>query len=133
MEVKTITPDGLFRLFTACPDDPKTFILDVRPQKEFQKSHIMQSYCIRLAANGQALLVSFSSTLVEQQGHIITLSLVCFQDYSKNTYNVAWQKDCWWDKPVVIYGDANLKKDHPVVAFLTADKHAKFIAIYREG
>lgn len=58
MEVKSITPDGLFRLFTACPDDPKTFILDVRPQKEFQKSHIMQSYCIRLAANGQALVVS---------------------------------------------------------------------------
>ena len=57
MEVKSITPDGLFRLFTACPDDTKTFILDVRPQKEFQKSHIMQSYCIRLAANGQALLV----------------------------------------------------------------------------
>ncbi len=58
MDVKTITPDGLFRLFTACPDDAKTFVLDVRPQKEFQKSHIMQSYCIRLAANGQALLVS---------------------------------------------------------------------------
>lgn len=57
MEVKSITPDGLFRLFTACPDDTKTFILDVRPQKEFQKAHIMQSYCIRLAANGQALLV----------------------------------------------------------------------------
>ena len=57
MEVKTVTTDGLFRLFTACPNDTKTFVLDVRPYKEFQKSHIMQSYCIRLAANGQALLV----------------------------------------------------------------------------
>ena len=70
MEVKSITPDGLFRLFTACPDDPKTFILDVRPQKEFQKSHIMQSYCIRLAANRQALLVStvllHSQSCIEQ-------------------------------------------------------------------
>ena len=57
----------------------------------------------------------------------------CPQDYSKNSYNVAWQRDCWWDKPVVIYGDANLKKDHPVVAYLAADKHAKSIAIYKEG
>ena len=140
MEVKSITPDGLFRLFTACPDDPKTFILDVRPQKDFQKSHIMQSYCIRLAANGQALLVSIlllpSQTLLElRRSSKRDLSLMCLllQDYSKNTYNVTWQRDCWWDKPVVIYGDATLKKDHPVVAYLAADKHAKSIAIYREG
>lgn len=57
MEVKTITTDGFFRVFTACPNDPKTFILDVRPQKEFVKQHVMQAYCIRLAANGKALLV----------------------------------------------------------------------------
>ena len=60
MDVKSVTTDGLFRLFTACPNDTKTFVLDVRPYKEFQKSHIMQSYCIRLAANGQALLVGVS-------------------------------------------------------------------------
>lgn len=64
---------------------------------------------------------------------VLRLLFSFLQDYSKNTYNVAWQKDCWWDKPVVIYGDVNLKRDHPVVAFLAADKHAKSIAIYREG
>lgn len=55
------------------------------------------------------------------------------QDYSKNTYDLAWSKDCWWDKPVVVYGAAGLKKDHPVVQFLARDNHAKTLAIYREG
>lgn len=63
MEVKTITTDGFFRVFTACPQDPKTFILDVRSQKDFVKQHVMQAYCIRLAANGRALLVSIVALL----------------------------------------------------------------------
>ncbi len=57
MEIKTLTLDGFFRVFTSCPQDPKTFILDVRSQKEFAKQHVMQAYSIRLAANGKALLV----------------------------------------------------------------------------
>jgi hypothetical protein len=57
MEVKTITLDGFFRIFTSCAQDPKTYILDVRSQKDFQKQHVMQAYSIRLAANGKALLV----------------------------------------------------------------------------
>ncbi|EIE24571.1 phosphatases II [Coccomyxa subellipsoidea C-169] len=93
MEVKTITTDGFFRVFTSCPLDPKTFILDVRPQKEFVKQH----------------------------------------DYSKNSYDVSWSPDCWWDKAVIVYGDSKLKRDHPVVAFLANDKHAKSLAIYKEG
>lgn len=68
MEVKTITTDGFFRVFTACPNDPKTFILDVRPQKEFVKQHVMQAYCIRLAANGKALLVN-----MQQKFHLLTM------------------------------------------------------------
>lgn len=28
-------------------NDVKTFSLDVRPQRDFQKSHIMQAYCIK--------------------------------------------------------------------------------------
>jgi len=55
------------------------------------------------------------------------------QDYSKNTYDLAWSKDCWWDRPVVVYGAAGLKKDHPVVQFLARDDHAKTLAVYREG
>lgn len=38
-----------------------------------------------------------------------------------------------WDKHVVIYGEPKLKKEHPVVAFLAADKHAKSINIYTDG
>lgn len=30
MEVKSITADAVFRVFTACPTDPRTLILDVR-------------------------------------------------------------------------------------------------------
>lgn len=66
MEVKTITSDGFFRVFTACPLDPKTFILDVRSQKDFAKHHVMQAYNIRLAANGKALLVRALYVLCKQ-------------------------------------------------------------------
>ena len=136
MEVKTITLDGFFRVFTSCPQDPKIFILDVRSQKEFAKYHVMQAYSIRLAANGKALLVRpllhrRISTAGLSVG-VVQISCVV-QDYSKNTYDVKWSEQCWWDKPVVIYGDAALKKDHPVVAYLAKDKHAKTIAILKEG
>ena len=57
MDVKVITPDGFFRVFTACAGDPKTLILDVRGNKDYGRKHVMQAYNIRLAANGQALLV----------------------------------------------------------------------------
>lgn len=43
-------------------------------------------------------------------------------DYSKNEYEQKWGADCWWGKHVVVYGDAGLKKEHPVVAFLLKDK-----------
>lgn len=33
MEVKTVAADVLFRVFTACANDPRTLILDVRPYK----------------------------------------------------------------------------------------------------
>lgn len=59
MEVKTTDVSGIFRTFTSCATDPKTFLLDVRPQKQFQRSHVALSYNIRLSANAQALLVSY--------------------------------------------------------------------------
>lgn len=43
-------------------------------------------------------------------------------DYSKAEYDLKWSADVWWNKDVIVYGDASLKKDHPVVAFLAADK-----------
>lgn len=50
--------DALFRVFTACPTDPRTLILDVRPHKQFDRApgHVAGAYCIRLSANGAALL-----------------------------------------------------------------------------
>ena len=57
MDVKVITPDGFFRVFTACQEDPKTLILDVRGNKDYARKHVMQAYNIRLAASGAALLV----------------------------------------------------------------------------
>lgn len=58
MEVRTTDVSGIFRTFTSCATDPKTFLLDVRSQKQFQRSHVALSYNIRLSANAQALLVS---------------------------------------------------------------------------
>jgi len=140
-------------VFTACQGDPKTLILDVRSSKEYARKHVMQAYNIRLAASGAALLVCLSRStcnvptplLLKRDSAGTFLSAVlsyrrrqqpvwrATQDYSKNTYDLAWSKDCWWDRPVVVYGAAGLKKDHPVVQFLARDDHAKTLAVYREG
>jgi len=84
------------------------------------------------------------------------------QDYSKNTYDQAWSRDCWcaavgpcrerllqrhaaqvsaadpqhlcrWNKPVLVYGDDKLRKDHPVVAFLAREKRCASLGIYKAG
>ena len=49
--------DTIFRAFTACPNDVKTLILDVREQKHHKRLHLNQAYCIRLASDGKALVV----------------------------------------------------------------------------
>lgn len=58
MEVKSIAADVLFRVFTACPTDPRTLILDVRPHKQFDRApgHVAGAYSIRLSSNGAVLL-----------------------------------------------------------------------------
>ncbi|KAK9818679.1 hypothetical protein WJX74_004993 [Apatococcus lobatus] len=105
MDIRGVGVEEILRVFTACPLDIRTLVLDVRDQKAFKKLHVMQSFNIRLAANGKALL-----------------------DYSKNTYSYRWSPDCWWDKHVVIYGEAPLKKDHPIVSYLIKDAHAKSVS-----
>ena len=72
MNVTKIPADVVFRVFTACPEDAETLILDVRPLKEFKKSHILNAYSTRLASNGKTLL-----------------------DYSKNTYDRGWSEGVW--------------------------------------
>ncbi|KAL4421080.1 hypothetical protein ABPG77_001375 [Micractinium sp. CCAP 211/92] len=107
---RTVAADAVFRIFTACPTDPRTLILDVRDKKHFDRGHIAGAYCIRVPSNGATLL-----------------------DYSKNEYEQKWGADCWWGKHVVVYGDAGLKKEHPVVAFLLKDKHARSVSLFRDG
>lgn len=62
----------LRQVYTACPDDPKTLFLDVRPQKDFKRGHLALAYCVRLSANGAALL-----------------------DYSQASYSLPWSTHCW--------------------------------------
>lgn len=38
-----------------------------------------------------------------------------------------------WGKHVVVYGEAGLKKDHPVVNFLAAQGRCKSISYYKDG
>ncbi|EFN52440.1 hypothetical protein CHLNCDRAFT_138968 [Chlorella variabilis] len=102
--------DAVFRVFTACPHDPKTLIIDVRDKKKWDRGHIAGSYCIRLPASGGTLL-----------------------DYSKCEYDLKWSTDVWWNKDCIVYGEAGLKRDHPVVAFLANEKRARSIAVFREG
>ena len=40
---------------------------------------------------------------------------------------------CRWNKPVIVYGDDKLRKDHPVVAFLAKEKRCSSLAIFKEG
>ena len=58
MEVRVASAEDLFQVYTALHEDVKTYVLDIRPLKEFKKKHLLQSYSIRQSANGRALLVS---------------------------------------------------------------------------
>lgn len=110
LEVKSCDADSIFRVFAACQGDPGVLILDVRQHKEYNKQHIIHSFCVRVSANGKALL-----------------------DYSSSGYDQNWSDACWWDKHCLIYGAEGIKKDHPVAAFLSQDGHARSVQIYRDG
>ena len=60
MEVATATAETILRVFAACPADTRTLLLDVRPNKDFKKKHVLLAYSIRLAANGKTLLVGIT-------------------------------------------------------------------------
>eukprot|EP00879_Flechtneria_rotunda_P027734 GHRR01029724.1.p1 GENE.GHRR01029724.1~~GHRR01029724.1.p1 ORF type:complete len:223 (+),score=59.61 GHRR01029724.1:1121-1789(+) len=110
MEARTVDADGIFKVFTACPNDPKTLILDVRPYKEFKKKHINQAYCIRVSTNGKVLA-----------------------DYSQSSYQLPWSQECWWGRPVIVYGPPNLNKDHPVIMFLVSEGRCTSVHYYKPG
>jgi hypothetical protein len=64
MDAKKVDAHAVFRAFTACPDDPKTLILDVRANKDFKKKHVCLSYNVRLSTNGRVLAVSMCITRI---------------------------------------------------------------------
>lgn len=110
VDVTAVGTDEVFRLYSTCKDDPHTWVLDVRPQKDFKKSHLVLAYSIRLTADEKALL-----------------------DYSKNQYALKWSPGCWFGKHVFVYGEAGLKKDHPVLEFFRRDGRAARVTFFKEG
>jgi hypothetical protein len=77
LEARSVGADALFRAaYASCPADPKVLLLDVRPYSKFKKGHAALAYCVRLSADGGALL-----------------------DYSQAAYDLAWSKDVWWASP----------------------------------
>ena len=74
----------------------KALRLDLRDFKTFKKLHVMQSFSMRLAANGKALLVSMHCDCAVSEAHLTRLTVSALQDYSKNTYSYRWSPDCWW-------------------------------------
>lgn len=110
IDVKSCSADDIFRVFTACKGDAPTLILDVRPLKDFSKQHIVHAFCVRVSANGAALL-----------------------DYSKASYDRNWSDSCWWDTHCILYGPEGLRKDHPVAAYLAKEGHARSVSVFKGG
>eukprot|EP00798_Chlamydomonas_sp_ICE-L_P019182 gene19182-25796_t len=113
MSAAACDADAIFRVFTLPPggQDITTYILDVRKKEVFRKHHIGHSFCVRLASNGHALV-----------------------DYSHAEYNsIKFAADCWWGKNVIVYGDNTVRKDHPVVAFLSKQGKCRTLHYFKEG
>eukprot|EP00198_Chlamydomonas_reinhardtii_P011653 XP_001700990.1 MAP kinase phosphatase 5 [Chlamydomonas reinhardtii] len=56
-----------------------------------------------------------------------------FKDYSSSSYNIKWSQDCWWGRNVLVYGEPGLKKDHPVIAFLSRQGKCRNLRYYKDG
>lgn len=56
-----------------------------------------------------------------------------FQDYSKAKYKTKWSQGVWWGKHILVYGDPDLKKSHPVVEFLVKEGQCKEISYHKAG
>lgn len=57
MEIRSASAEEVFQVYSSGATDPKTYVLDIRPQKEFKALHMLQAYSVRLSANGRAVLV----------------------------------------------------------------------------
>lgn len=71
MDVQKASIEDVFKKYTRLSRERKCFVIDVRPYKDWKRRHLLLSYCIRLSANGKALV-----------------------DYSKNRYDQKWSQVC---------------------------------------
>lgn len=110
IDVKSIDVHALYRKYTLSSKDAQCFVLDVRPNKEFKRSHLLLSYSIRLTSDGRALA-----------------------DYSKSSYEIRWTQKIWWNADVIIYGDPGLKKDNDVATFLAKEGRCRSVSVYKAG
>jgi len=44
-----------------------------------------------------------------------------------------WSPGCWYGKHIFVYGEAGLKKDHPVLEFLRRDGKAARVTYFKDG
>ena len=58
LEVSTADLEAVYRLYSACSHDLHPWILDLRPQKDYKKGHLLRSYSVRLTADQRAVVVS---------------------------------------------------------------------------
>jgi len=111
LEIKAAHADDFFAVFSACAGADPVLVLDVRSAKDFARGHLALSFCVRVSSNGAALL-----------------------DYSKAQYDhFKWSDACWWGRDVLLYGDAGLRRDHPVAAFLARDARARSVRLFKDG
>lgn len=73
MDVQKASIEDVFKKYTRLSRERKCFVIDVRPYKDWKRRHLLLSYCIRLSANGKALV-----------------------DYSKNRYDQKWSQVCMY-------------------------------------
>lgn len=102
MEAKAVDADAIFRVFTACANDPKTLLLDVRPQKEYKKVGVsVDARCSRII---NSPVTSFPTFVLAHfvQGHInqafnprLATNGKFLADYSQAQYSMPWSQDCW--------------------------------------
>lgn len=57
MDARSCDADDIFRIYTACPQDIATILLDVREHKHFKQLHLFNAFCVRVSTNGKVLAV----------------------------------------------------------------------------
>ena len=117
LRLQRCSPCELFRaVFSACGEEKAPLVLDVRPKAAFARSHVTGAYCVRVSANGAALL-----------------------DYSGGGQARRWAIGSWHYHTFFLLAaggddeDPPLDKRHPVAAFLVAEGAARSVAVVKGG